>query len=479
MKKRLIILSLVSILLGSCEDFLTPRDKSQVLEGTLFTNREGVEDALYGIYSSLASGDLYGVSIPEYMDVLAQFYKSNQTTGTFSYMIAYDHDHDATRAVYGSIWSGMYKVISDINNFLEKLDAWDGEKLTLMDVYRGEALGLRAYLHFDLLRMFAPVQSDQRGIPYVTRFGVSVTPFSSVEKCYDLIIGDLLEAEKLLKEDETNLTLPRVRTHDFIVKKNRELHFNLYAVKATLARVYWTRNQPGDLEKAGQYAKEIIDSEKFPLVDKLEVQYMVAGVVAGTEGIWGLSNTNLYTSLKGIYCSNGLSALRPYDNCRELYSTGSGQDYRIEWFNIPRVTDQVITDVCCLKLLDPEQLGVTSEAPSGLAGVNQIRVAEMYLIAAEANLENHPDLAFGYLDDLAKSRGLNGFAPGESELTLEDIDREWRKELVQEGQVWFLMKHRQYPTVQNVNNQVITMTGEMWQLLIPDDEFEFRDESTF
>ena len=64
-------------------------------------------------------------------------------------------------------------------------------------------------------------------------------------------------------------------------------------------------------------------------------------------------------------------------------------------------------------------------------------------------------------------------------MTLEDIDREWRKELVQEGQVWFLMKHRQYPTVQNVNNQVITMTGEMWQLLIPDDEFEFRDESTF
>lgn len=51
------------------------------------------------------------------------------------------------------------------------------------------------------------------------------------------------------------------------------------------------RNKPGDLEKAGQYAKEIIDSEKFPLVDKLEVQYMVAGVVAGTEGIWGLSNT--------------------------------------------------------------------------------------------------------------------------------------------------------------------------------------------
>lgn len=275
MKKRLIILSLVSILLGSCEDFLTPRDKSQVLEGTLFTNREGVEDALYGIYSSLASGSLYGVSIPEYMDVLAQFYKPQQTTGTFSYMIAYDHDHDATRSVYGSIWSGMYKVISDINNFLEKLDAWDGEKLTLMDVYRGEALGLRAYLHFDLLRMFAPVQSDQRGIPYVTRFGVSVTPFSSVEKCYDLIIGDLLEAEKLLKEDETNLTLPRVRTHDFIVKKNRELHFNLYGGQGDAC--------PGVLDEkpTGRSGKSRSIRQRDHRFRKIPVGRQVGGTVHG------------------------------------------------------------------------------------------------------------------------------------------------------------------------------------------------------
>ncbi len=471
--KRFIILLFTGFLLGSCDDFLTPKDKSQVLEGTLFTDREGVEDALYGIYTSLARADLYGIAIPQYMDVLAQFYKPYSSAGATDYMLQYKHETDATRDCYNKIWKGLYKAISDINNFLDHLEAWDGSKLTLMDIYRGEALGLRAYLHFDLLRMFAPIGLQERGIPYVTRFGLSVTSFSTVEECYDKIIEDLTEAESLLKDDETNLTLPRVRRHDFVMLKNRELHFNLYAVKATLARVYWSRNKPGDLEKAGQYAKEVIESGKFPLADMLDVTHMVAGIVAETEGIWGLSNTKLFSSMKSYYTGNGISALEPYTGCKEFYVSENGQDYRSNWFDRAEGN----TSLCCLKVLDAEELG-NVQALSGLQGVNQIRVAEMYLIAAEANLGKNAGVARGYLDDLARSRGLVKFETTSEQLTLDDIDKEWRKELVQEGQVWFMMKHRHYPEVENVYGNVITMTEEMWQILIPVDEMDFRDEST-
>ena len=129
-----------------------------------------------------------------------------------------------------------------------------------------------------------------------------------------------------------------------------------------------------------------------------------------------------------------------------------------------------------VKLLDPVELKISDEKPAGLEGVNQIRVPEMYLIAAEAALENEPETARKYLDELARSRGLEQFNDA---LTLEGIEKEWRRELVQEGQVWFLMKRRHPEKVVAVyNGEEIIMTEDKWQLLIPDDEFEFREDFT-
>ena len=51
------------------------------------------------------------------------------------------------------MWSEQYAIIGYINNILAHLD--ERPDLTLHDYYRGEMLGLRAFLHFDLLRLFA------------------------------------------------------------------------------------------------------------------------------------------------------------------------------------------------------------------------------------------------------------------------------------------------------------------------------------
>ena len=468
MKKSAIIWILAALLWGGCDDFLTSRDKSQVLEKTLFTNREGVEDALYGIYSRLANASLYGGEVPARMDMLAQFYTSE---GSQNPLMKYEHDHSDCRKVYDAIWGAMYTAISDINNFLANLDAYDGKKLMFEDLYRGEALGLRAYLHFDLLRMFAPVKMGERGIPYVNRFGTSVTSFSTVKECYDFILADLSEAERLLRADDTLLALPRVRSHEFIVCRNREVHFNWYAVQATLARVYYMRGETGDLEKAGQYARTVIESGKFPLIGTpKDARFMKAGVVAETEGIWGLSNKTLYGSLYSRFVSTSTGALTPTSEQRKLYRS---EDWRNEWCRTVPVPG--VYAVRMIKIIDPVELGIVENSPAGLEGVNQIGAAEMYLIAAEAAMESNPEAARKYLDDLASSRGLERF---DGELTLEDIDKEWRRELVQEGQVWFLMKHRHPETVTTVYSEEVTMTEGKWQLLIPDDEFEFREDFT-
>ena len=50
MMKKSLLLFITLISMISCEEFLESRDKSSVLEDKLFTNREGFEEALYGIY---------------------------------------------------------------------------------------------------------------------------------------------------------------------------------------------------------------------------------------------------------------------------------------------------------------------------------------------------------------------------------------------------------------------------------------------
>ncbi len=108
-------------------------------------------------------------------------------------------------------------------------------------------------------------------IPYVTTYEFYVTPFSSVTEVYDKIIQDLERAIGLLADDESLMEAERTgHAADFV--SARETHFNLYAAEAALARVYWMK---GDLKNAKIYAQKVIDSHKFQLVDKTEVESMV------------------------------------------------------------------------------------------------------------------------------------------------------------------------------------------------------------
>ena len=81
---------------------------------------------------------------------------------------------------------------------------------------RGETLGLRAYLHFDLLRMFAPsftVGANAAAIPYVDR--VTRTPFPQ--------LTNMAVTEKILQDCEEALSLLEVS--DPIIR-NRKTNFS-------------------------------------------------------------------------------------------------------------------------------------------------------------------------------------------------------------------------------------------------------------
>src|SRR5690606_30347955 len=124
------------------------------------------------------------------LDVLSQVYNipSNHRMFQFS---RYNYENAANAQLIDNIWLSAYNSIANLNNILRQVDARPG----LLDsrdyaLVKGEAMGLRAFLHFDLLRMFAPSYGSNASapaIPYVKEIALQVTPQSSVSVVLDSI----------------------------------------------------------------------------------------------------------------------------------------------------------------------------------------------------------------------------------------------------------------------------------------------------
>lgn len=493
-----VYLFLLGVIFSSCQDFLTARDKSSILEDDLFTNQEGVEEALYGLYVTLASGTMYGKTFPQIIDLLGQYYcigkrggEETGVSGVFDRVIMHDHSDERAIERYKNIWTTSYKFVSDVNKLLERLDAWEGTRLKHEEMYYGEALGLRAYVLFDLLRMFGSVSEENRGIPCVTRYGMYVTPFSTTGECYEKIIADLKLAEQLLAEDKQLLVYPRLPENMYdLFTSERVSHFNLYAVKATLARVYWTRGRVGDLDSAGMYAQEVIEAGIFPVpsdgstINATHFIRAVGGTVDVDEAIFGLYVSSMY-NLWSTELLLEKGGWLPADV--DMYKREDDKfDYRNEWIGVPNMYNMSLADKVniygdrYLKVLDRVEINPSDKdlAGIGFTGVNMIRVPEMYLILAESLLESSPEEAKNVFNTYYMSRGLGNY---EGDLTIEFLDEEFKKEFALEGQYWFRLKKRQPATLKLISQigGELSMSEEKWNLFIPDEEFEFRDESTY
>ena len=75
-------------------------------------------------------------------------------------------------------------------------------------------------MHFEMVRLFAVSSGSgdsaakAKAIPYVKSYGIEVTPYSSLDKVFEEIVGDLTEAEKYLAEDEELVTPVRTNAAD-------------------------------------------------------------------------------------------------------------------------------------------------------------------------------------------------------------------------------------------------------------------------
>lgn len=478
----MLALLLSAVMLTSCDDFLDVRPKSEKVEDELFKNADGFESAIYGVYGSMQVNNLYGKEMLWGMtDIMAQDFDQNTTSSRALARYQYSSNDDLQKR-FANVWTAAYTSIGYANNVLKNLEGRSESELPLYNLYKGEMLAVRAYLHFDLLRLFCSTHETEKGIPYTTTYSAQENEFKKVGEDYDLIIKDLLEAEQLLGLEKDDIVYPRNNDLYFKFQNYRETHCNYYAVLGILAKVYWMR---GDMENAAKYAQMVIDSKKFPLAEISEIKDLFAGKLSDKETLWGLYS-NSYNETAGSYLYNfqsyysydsytnasGTTRLMPYDKIYTQDVSATAQDYRLNWFR------EGTGYVRCDKLVDHYTYSNANNTPSDwtnrIDGINMLHVSELYLIAAEALLESNYDKAVEYFNAETGSRGLPTLT-SDTKLTKDMIFNEYHKEMYGEGQVWYNMKRLNKDITSNLDTRTIPASESIYVVPIPQDELDYRN----
>ena len=142
-----------SVIFSSCESFLDVNPDGQEKQEELLNTRDGIESAMYGVYSKLRESSLYGASMTfKHLDVMAQHFDCSGND-MYTQLGQYNYAHSDVKSIFEAIWTSMYNNISNVNAIIN-CDLVKNANSYPYTIYKGEALGLRAFIHFDLLRSF-------------------------------------------------------------------------------------------------------------------------------------------------------------------------------------------------------------------------------------------------------------------------------------------------------------------------------------
>ncbi len=455
----------------SCDSFLDITPDGQVKRDELLETNEGVEDALYGVYAKLRSTSLYGqemyFSSLEIMSQTLWCYGNQSITA----LGQYNYGDTRVKNVFASVWTDMYNNISNVNSVINA-PLVENATTYPATIYRGEALALRAFMHFDLMRLFADqitVKPNADGIPYATQFSLVAPDFESLAENYNHVIADLSEAERLLDGEDRYKNSTAFMT-------DRQIHLNLHAVRALMARVYLTM---GNKQKALEYAQKVIKESGRQLKTKTEVINDLAGVLSKKECLFGIYYSGFYSLVSPkLQQTVSYSSLDLRDDFMEMYEKGvSGLDYRtnayftsVDLGGTAKYRLSKFTDIYDLQ-------NNASARPADLVqGINLIRLPEMYYIAAECLLDTDYQQAVDYYNEVITNRGLDQFdGTGAERLTIDMINTERYKEMIGEGQTFFNMK-RQNLSISSYDNSVTYKPEDgIYTVPVPDSEKENRN----
>ncbi|MDO4879709.1 MAG: RagB/SusD family nutrient uptake outer membrane protein [Capnocytophaga sp.] len=345
------------------------------------------------------------------------------------------YSSDATTA---GIYMNYYRGIQNINIALQNYDnipaSPDASVQRQIRNYKGELLLGRAYFYSYLVTHFCPAYTSTNantsdlGLVLTDRF--KLTNFgrrSTLEETYNFILEDINEAKTLLVDKSGAVG---------------SITFTLDAAKALEARV---RLYKQDYEGALRVAKEIIATGKYTLASSSELEAMwkddnvKESIVQLTTNLE--NNRQEHPEANTIYLgyyNNGTQATPdnrynpnyvPTKTFVELFDdTDIRKSVYIKQLHVNYSGRKYDSIYLVNKFPDNNLQKVRPTGDATYIHMPKIfRIAEIYLIAAEAAFHRNEDVAT-YLNPLRTARGAS--ATG---VTLEDIKAERNRELCFEG----------------------------------------------
>ncbi len=416
----------------SCEDRLEVVPEDNVASNTVFGSFATINGAVVGIYSKNQSGDLNGNP-----QLMSDFMSDNVNfVGSFPSLQEIDQFETlATNVSIDNIWLDGYELIGAANNIIENLPEVSVDDVTGLTeankaVFVAEAKFLRALTNFQLVNLFAqPFQFENGsnlGIPIVTQpfEGGDISEFqlerSSVNEVHAFIEEDLLDAIATLPADNGN----RAESG---------------AAIALLARLHLYREQ---WAQAADLANQVINSGEYTLAGDYDFyddnpnssEHIFVVINTPTDGPQETTGTDeVYTNFYNP--APGGRGDAPFS--QELIDAFAAEagDRRFDELAQP-ATDAGGNDT----FFTTKYPDIVNNASDGMA----LRITEMYLIRAEANLRNGSSVGDTPLNDINLLRNRAGL----SNLTTVDLDAillERRKELCFEG-------HRRMDLLRNNQN---------------------------
>lgn len=404
--KNFIIIAVISPLLffTACEDFLDLSPTNSIPSTIAITNKQTANAAIIGAYNSVQN------YYSNYYITLGTITADNVSyNGTLSQYLQLDQnsvspDNAGTVYVYQTIYAGINSansIIAAIGNISDPLFT-EAEKSKIL----GEAYFIRALGYFDLARGWGGIQLQLN--PTTDLGALSGIKRSTLDQTYDQVLADLTKAEELLPEDDST-TRNRAQ-------KN--------AARALRARLHLYREQWADAES---YASLVISSTKYTLVKPFKTFFISPFLSA--ESVFELTFTsndkNSYWNLWYPSTVGGQYTLKPSDalvtklndsntgGTRKEIIQGSGNSvYGVLYNTVSTSTDPAYV----------------------------IRIAELYLIRAEARAKKaNPDLngALADLNEIRDRADVPDFESSDRNEIIQAIEDENSIEFAFEPHRWF------------------------------------------
>jgi len=507
MNMKYIILSFVVLFFTSCNKWLDVTTKDMVLEDQQFSSEDNINSATNGLYREMMSTSLYGGNLSQTtIEVMGHFYtypNSQPSEGNQSipfYMLGtFNYTHDAVKGNFSNIWSSAYAVLLHINNYIKNVEQ---STATMSDAHKkillGEAYGLRAYIHFDLFRLFGPVygeKTDAKILPYNNSADVTLnhtnyeqTEYSSADEYIQLLKQDIATAEGLLAANDPIVTDPSgdgnitntLPSDNFYQNRNRRM--NYYAVKGLEARVL---QYIGDDVNAAAAAKVITDQvgSVFKWVDPSSV-VSNSNYIFFSEVIFGVSNINMALNANTWYAGTilGTSYLVDYNNLVKNILGYAGNDLSsmLDIRSKQWMTSNAMPDPLGYSnngtFRSRKYFSTSTQVPAANNLQVLIRISEMYYIQAEAALKaGNRQQAIDLLNTVLRNRALTDqyfLTTGQSDAEIQaHIEQEYYREFFGEGQAFFFHKRLVSPQMFSGNGEgSVAVSPDNYVVPIPDSE---------